>query len=139
VTRYLQPPHIADQTSHTKTRVDSLERRLGQKLPNPLPYEVTFSLPGVVTASESGRARHPRGGRLVSVDAHLQTSGSTDTILTLKKSGVSIGTLTIPASATYAFVIFDVLFSTLQEVLSVEVTSVGTGSEDLSVFCQFDQ
>jgi len=139
VTRDLQPPHIASQVSHTKTRVDSIERRLGQKIPNPLPYEATFSLPGVVTATESGRARHPRGGRLVSVDAHLQTAGSTDTVLTLKKSGVSIGTLTIAASATYAYRIFDVLFSALQEVLSVEVSTVGTGSEDLTVFAQFDQ
>jgi hypothetical protein len=139
VTRYLEPPHVADQLSDTKTRVDSIERRLGQKLPNPLPYEVTFSHPGVVTATESGRARHPRGGRLVSVDAHLQTAGSTDTVLTFKKSGVSIGALTIPAGATYAFVIFDVLFSTLQQVLSVEVTTVGTDAADLTVFCAFDQ
>lgn len=139
MSRYLEPPHIADQTSRTKTRIDSIERRLGPKIPNPLPYEVPFSLPGVVTASESGRARHPRGGRLVAVDAHLQTAGSTDTILTFKKSGVSIGTLTIPASATYADRIFDVLFTALQEVVSVEVSTVGTGSEDLTVFCRFDQ
>ena len=139
MTRYLEPPHIASQTSHTKTRVDSIERRLGQKIPNPLPYEVTFSHPGTVTATESGRARHPRGGRLVSVDAHLQTAGSTDTILTVKKSGVSVGTLTIPASATFADRIFDVLFSALQEVLTVDATTVGTGSADLTVFCQFDR
>lgn len=139
MTRYLEPPRITDQVSTTKTRVDSIERRLGQKVPTANPYEIGFSLPGAVTATESGRARHPRGGRLIIVDAHLQTTGSTDTVLAINQSGASVGTLTIVAGATYAETGLDVLFSARLQVLSIEVTSAGTDAEDLTVFCQFDQ
>lgn len=139
MSRYLEPPRVASQLSETKRRVDALERRLGQQIPNPLPYEVTFSHPGALTATESGRARHPRGGRLVIVDAHLLTAGSTDTVIAINQSGASVGSLTVPANATYAERSLDVLFSARQEVLTVETTSVGTGAEDLTVFCQFDR
>ena len=139
MTRYLEPPRITEQVSTTKTRVDSIERRLGQHVPNATPYEIGFSLPGTVTATESGRARHPRGGRLIIVDAHLQTAGSTDTVMTINQSGVSVGTLKIIAGATYAERALDVLFSARLEVLSIEVTSAGTDAEDLTVFCQFDR
>lgn len=139
MSRYLQPPRVTDQISETKTRVDSIERRLGQKVPPPTPYEIPFSLAGAVTVSESLRARHPRGGRLILVDAHLQTAGSTDTVLSVNKSGISVGTLTLPAGATYADVAFDVLFSARLETLSIAVTTAGTDAEDLSVFANFDQ
>jgi hypothetical protein len=139
VSRYLRTPQIADQLSGTKQRVDSLERRLGQTIPNPNPYEVTFSQPGAVQATESGRARHPWGGRLVSVDAHLGTAGSTGTVIAIKRSGISVGSLTIPSSSTFALRGFDSLFSAYQQVLTVEVTTAGTGAEDLTVFCVFDR
>jgi hypothetical protein len=125
--------------SNTKTRVDSLERRLGQPIPTPNPYEVPFSQPGAVQETESGRARHPRGGRLTTVDAHLGTAGSTDTVLSINQSGASVGTLTIPAGVTFALLGLDVLFSAYQETLTVEVTTAGTDAEDLTVFCVFDR
>ena len=138
MTRSLHRPNLSGQVGGTKQRVDSLERQLARRTPPVPPYEMAFSLPGLVYVSESGRARHPIGGRLIIVDAHLQTAGSTTTVLTFKKAGVSIGTLTLGASATNAERSFDEIFSARQEVLSVAVTTAGTDAEDLTVFCQFE-
>jgi len=138
MSRSLDRPQVGGQVGGTKQRVGSLERQLARRRPPVPPYEIPFSLPGLLYISESGKARHPIGGRLVTVDAHLSTAGSTDTELTVKQSGVSIGTLVIGAGNLSAERSFDVIFSARLQTLSVAVTTAGTDAEDLTVFCQFE-
>lgn len=139
MSRRLDRPRVGGQIGGTKQRVASLERELSKRQPTVPPFEVPFSLPGPVVVSDSGKARHPTGGRLLFVQAFLVTAGTGSTTVAVYRQGVSLGTLTLGAGSTSARRSFDSLFNAYMTALTVGVTVAGADAEDLTVFCQFDR
>lgn len=96
--------------------------------------EFVFAQSGPVTVSTSGRFKPRRSGRVVAVDAELEVAGTTATIVALRKNGVTVATLTIPAGANEATSNVSIPFTGPRaDYLNVAVTSAGTGAQAVTV------
>jgi hypothetical protein len=138
MTRSLVPPRNDEQISRTKSRVNDLERRLARPVRTPLGYIAKFSLHGGLYVSTSGVDAHPTGGRLVNVYGYLDTAGTTTTVVSLLKNGISFGLLKFPSGVVYNELVVSLDFSARKDEFQVSITSVGSGARSLSVFGQFD-
>ena len=138
MTGHLVPPRSGEQIGQTKSRVHDLERRLARGSTTPLGYVAKFSLHETLYVSTSGVDCHPTGGRLTLVYGHLDTAGTTTTVVELRKNGAAFGNLKFPSGVTYNELVVSTAFAARKDEFQVAITTAGTGAKTLSVFGQFD-
>lgn len=97
--------------------------------PTPIP---PFSLPGAVTISESGRYYPPSGASVSSLQASVDTPGTTNTTAAILVDGVIKGTVTIPAGESAATNTVAIQIPSGSHV-KASVTSAGSGATNLTV------
>lgn len=101
-------------------------------------YVVPFSFAGALTVSESPRYYPHAATRLVSVHASLATAGTSNTVITVKVNGTSIGTITLASGAHTGTADFYQGMTADLDYLTVAITTVGSGSPaDLVVQARF--
>lgn len=91
---------------------------------------VVIDFPGRVSVRSSDPWPAPGNVTLREVVVTLSTPGSTATVVTVYRAGVSVGTVTIAAGASTATGAFAVPFETDQQ-LAMAVTSAGSGAVGL--------
>lgn len=118
-------------------RVKRVERATA-KAERPQTEEIApFSAGGSVSVTASGdepQWRVRTGGQIVNVSAHLKTAGSSSTVVTFYRNGVSIGTVTLAASATDALAYLGSYRAKNGDLISARITTAGTGAKGLSAF-----
>jgi hypothetical protein len=94
---------------------------------------VIFTLAGAVTVSTSPKITPRHNATFTGVSLTLGTAGSTSTTLHVYKNGVSIGSVTVAASQTYAYAAFGSPVSLIARTdnYQVGVTAAGTGASDI--------
>jgi hypothetical protein len=97
--------------------------------PQPFSFEGTL-----VAVSASGRWSPRTPMSIGGAYCTLTTAGSTQTVVTLKRNGVSLGTVTIAASATSGSGTWTAAeFDGEDDYLTAEITTAGTSAKDLVV------
>lgn len=126
-------PTVSGEIAELKGRVDDLERILRKKGDGVGQTDPTFSYSGALAASASPLwvARYP--SRLITVVGILGTVGADETVVEVSKNGVVVATLTIAADQNFATTVCSVFFAAAQDLLRFEITSPGSGAEDLTV------
>ena len=133
------PPDLAVEISNIKRRLDAIERKLNG-LDDVFKPEIVFSYSGPLAVSISPTWTRRETGRMVEVHARLRVAGSTDTLIDIVKNGATILTVTILAgslSVRRPCNGNDFLFYADQDVLYDEITTVGSGAEDLTLMHRF--
>lgn len=103
-------------------------------------YVAKFSHYATLTASISTREIHPLGGYLTAVVAHLTTASTAGAVeLSIMKNSVEVGVLSIPVEEHFGIVEFDedVPMTALTDYIEIEITELGSGTANLSVFGLF--
>lgn len=119
-------------------RIAVLERRISARAASvDDSHEILFSYAGALAATTSPPVRVWRGGNLTVLAVTLGTAGSTSTVLTIEKNGTSVGTVTIPSSTTVYNGPVAARFSADGDVLTLTVTTVGTGAADMTATARF--
>lgn len=96
----------------------------------------TFSHAGVLTSAESPPWEPETSGSRLRIKFLLGTAGSTSSVLTVYVDGVSVGTVTLAAAATKGVETFDVAIAADSNLVTVAVTTLGTGAADATVQAQ---
>lgn len=131
MTRPQIPAEFRSFAETVKQRVTTLERRLNRAL-DELTDTTTFTLPGSVSVSESGRLPFLGGKTAKTIAATLSTPGSDATVVELRRSGDQVATLTIPAGSTDATIGVTVAFG-VSDWATVACTTAGGGATNLVV------
>lgn len=103
-------------------------------------YVAKFSHYDELTATTSTREIHPLGGYLTAIVAHLADPSSVGAVeLSIMKNSVEVGTLSILVGEYFGIVEFDedVPMTALTDYIEVEITDIGSGAGNLSVFGLF--
>ena len=132
------PPDLRRIFIDLQRRVGILERRVtspGASVDES--YERVFSYAGALTASTSPPIRVWRGGNLTVLAVTFGTAGSTATVLAVKRNGTTVGTVTVPASATAHNGDVSARFQPDSDILTLSITTVGTGVADMSAVARF--
>jgi len=120
------------------TRIGILERRITTAAASvDTSQEIVFSYAGALATGTSPPVRVWRGGNLVVVAVTFGTAGSTSTVLTVKRNGTSVGTVTIPSSTTAYNGNVVARFAADSDTLTLTVTTVGTGAADMTATARF--
>ena len=131
-------PDWASAISDLTRRIGVLERRVPTGPPAvDSSQEIIFSYTGTVAASTSPPVRVWRGGNLSVVAVTFATAGSTSTVLTVNKNGTAVGTVTVPASTTLYNGDVSARFIADVDVLTLTVTTAGTGAADMTATARF--
>jgi hypothetical protein len=100
--------------------------------------EIVFShagIPEVTTKSPPYLMRNSQ--RLSVVVFGVGTPGTTDSVVTLYRAGVSIGSVTLGAGGTFTKAPFDLVFSRDTDYAQVAATTLGSGARDWTVQLRF--
>lgn len=116
------PEHL----THLYERVARLERRRPR-------HSVPFSYAGAVAVSASTPWVPQEGGVLTEARALLGTAGSSSTVVTVYVNGSSVGTVTLTSGQTNESTALSEALVADTDVVTVGVTTAGTGAEDLTV------
>lgn len=96
-------------------------------------YVVQWSYSGALTAGAVSTPYRPKNDqRLTEVIVWLGTAGSSNTVVTVKVNGSSVGTVTLASGDTQKSVTFETKLLSRTDVLTMELTTAGTGAADLS-------
>lgn len=138
MTKGLLPPEIEREIAKLKKRVSDLERVLGEVISGARDHGLPFVIPGAVYVEESPPWTPRFATRAVEVIALLGTAGSTSTAIEVRKNGNPLGAgLTLAAGETVKRFTISSPFAPDQDLLTVAVTSAGTGALDLDVIVRF--
>lgn len=119
-------------------RISILERRVkGASASVDSSHEIIFSHPGALAAGTSPPVRVWRGGNIAVLAVTLGTAGSTSTVLTVKRNGTSVGTVTVPAGWGSYNGEVSARFVADSDTLTLTVTTVGTGAADMTAAARF--
>ena len=126
-------------------RLYDLERAVKANASSSRPVEepelIVFSQGGdataVSTSEVSGRYYPLRRGKLAFVLCTLTTAGSSSTVVSIKKNGSEITTVTLASSDTFEAKTLATTFSVGVDYLTVAATTAGTGAEGLTVQARF--
>lgn len=120
------------------SRVGVLERRVTARAASvDTSQEIIFSYAGALATGTSPPVRVWQGGNLAVIAVTFGTAGSTSTVLTVKKNGTSVGTVTVPSSTTLYNGAVTARFAADVDVLTLTVTTVGTGAADMTATARF--
>ena len=97
------------------------------------PERQTFSHAGTPTAGPSGPWYPEGSGTGLFVRASLGTAGSTSTVVTIYRNGVSIGSVTLVAGDLTEVATFAMAIVGNTTIITVGAPTVGTGASDLVV------
>lgn len=100
-------------------------------------YEIFFSMAGAVSTGSFGPAVARYSSTLVEVQCLLTVSGSTSTVVSIRKNGTEIGTVTLAAGETTHTTAFSTAFVSKTDVLTAAVTTAGTSASTLTVIARF--
>ncbi len=93
--------------------------------------EIAIGFGGGLVVISSGRYYAPVTGTTVTVNCNVGTTGTSNTVWTIKKNGVAIGTVTAgPGVNKPAAVVFTTAFTLDTDYFTAEITTVGTGAAD---------
>jgi hypothetical protein len=120
-------------------RLHELEtrRQSAQQKPASEDELIVFSHAGALATSTSGPYVPLRKGRLFYVLCVLGTAGSSSTVVSIKKNGSEITTVTLASSDTIEAKNLSTSFAVGADKLTIGITTVGTGAADLTVECRF--
>lgn len=125
------PPNLESVIRGVNRRLDELERRLRAQ-PTQFSPETIHSWWGPLEIAISGVSTRRDPAQLVTIDAHLDVAGTTDTTVEVLKNGDVIATVVIPATLLTVNVPCSVRFDT-GDRLQDRVTVVGSGATSLTV------
>jgi hypothetical protein len=125
---------FGDDWQHKLALLDDRDRQLEDNILRP---EITASYPGAITASISPPWQSKRGKTLVEFHVLLNTAGSGNTVIELQKNGTAVSTLTLGSSVTDKRVSLNVPWLNYKDVLNFEITTAGSGAEDLTAIARF--
>lgn len=132
-------PDIRRMIGDLARRIGILERRVStgaSATGSPVNNDIIFSYAGELAATESPPVKLRYGGFLSTVSVALGTTGSTDTVLEVKRNGSTIATITVPSStADYGAAVGARTFG--EDRISIEITSAGTGAADMTASARF--
>lgn len=128
------PHDQAAQTAALARRLEDLER------PSRVPgregaiEELRFSQSGAVAVMTSGPDEARMTGQLIAVICRLGTAGTSNTVVTVYRNGTSIGTVTLASGALrVAAYLGNYRIAAETDVMTVGITTAGTGAKDLTV------
>lgn len=133
MSQQLLPPDIRRLIASLEQRVSALERRLQFNVTSADPDEIIFTLPGTLSASESPPVRIRNGAQLTSVVVNLGTAGTSTTTVQLRRSGVSVVSVSLTSGSTLMKVPASVRFGADQELMTAAITAVGAGARNLTL------
>ena len=99
-----------------------------RRIPDPVP----FSYAGALAATESTPWSPHRDSKVYGVRALLGTAGSSNTVVHINVNGSSVGSVTLGSGVTDNDAAFTADVAAT-DLVTAEVTSAGTGAEDLTV------
>lgn len=101
----------------------------------PTTRELVFYMGGTLSASSSGRYYPQRSGRATALVASLGVAGAAPVVFELRKNGVAVATVTIPAGSNgpVAVSLGATFLGPNVDYLSCAVTSAGGGAAELDV------
>lgn len=113
-------------------RISNLEKRPQPTPMRPQPLWQVFNLTGPLLVSTSDPWTVPTSRMLSQVTVDLTASGSTATVVTVYRDGVSVGTITVSAYATTHTEILVVPYKA-GSVISAGVTTAGTDAQGIVI------
>lgn len=117
-------------TAITRKSVDRLDRQM-RRIPR---HSVPFSYAGALAVSTSGPWVPQENCTITEVRVLLGTAGTSNTVVTVYVGGVSIGTVTLGSGVTNNSASFSEPLTADTDVVTVGVTTLGSGSPaDLTV------
>lgn len=142
MTRPVRVPTSKSEVDELKRRVYDLERivKAGNRTTpqgEPTVETIPFAQFGDVTLTDAGDSTAWRvrvGGKIREIYASLSTAGSSSTVVTAYKNGVSIGTVTLASSDTTETDTITTVSVGPGDKITVRVTTAGTGAKGLSGF-----
>lgn len=141
MTRPVRLPTPRSEVDDLKRRVFDLERRTGVSSSDTRPEATVetaqWSQYGTVTlttAADATAHRVRKGGTIREIYGSLSTAGSSSTVVTVYKNGVSIGTVTLASSDATETDTITAVSVAPGDKLTARVTTAGTGAAGLSVF-----
>lgn len=137
MTRTYTPPDFRRMIDNLRQRVERLERRQRTTAETDSSHEIIFSYAGPLTATESPPVRVRRGGSLSVLAVTMATAGSTGTVIDVLRNGAVAATVTVPASTETYNAAVGARFVADIDVLSLEITSVGTGAAEMTAEARF--
>jgi hypothetical protein len=100
---------------------------------------LTFSPSGfggnVVVTDQSSPGWFPGGATVLHLEVRMNTAGSTSTVVTFYKNGISFQTVTLLSGETAKEVAVNVAFANNDE-LTCRVTTAGTGAKGLTAYAK---
>jgi hypothetical protein len=133
----LPAPDLRRILGAIERRVTILERRVDPRAAIvDGSFEITFSFAGALTVLASPPKRIWKGGNLSFLAVALGTAGSTSTVLTVKRNGTVVATVTVPSSTTAHNGEVSARFVP-DDVLVVSVTTAGTGAANMTCDARF--
>lgn len=109
-------------------------RRLDRQMRRRVRHSVPFSYAGALAASTSGPWVPQDDVTIAEVRALLGTAGTSNTVVTVYVNGVSVGTVTLGSGVTNNSASFSEPLTANTDVVTVGITTVGSGSPaDLTV------
>lgn len=135
VRRRDEPDRIHDH----EDRIRALERRIREEESSAAvdtSLEILWAVDGAITTGVSNRYYFESAQTMSAFRVTLATTGSTATILELRKNGVAITTVTLAASTTTTRVAASATFAS-GDYYTIAITTAGTGAEDLQTQTEF--
>lgn len=134
----LLTPDIRRIIGALERRLGVLERRItGAGAVTDESHSVFFSYAGPLAATVSPPARVWRGGILTVLAVTLETAGSTATVIDIVRNGTAVATVTVPASTETYNGQVSARFVADVDVLALEITTVGTGANNMTAEARF--
>ena len=118
-------------------RLERLERKTKSPERSKQEEIVPFSYSGAITLTPAGE--RPRwnvrtGGQVVSASLHLDTAGSSSTVMTFYLNSTTMGTITLASSDTDEEAYLGDYRAKPGDKISARITTAGTGAKGLSAF-----
>jgi hypothetical protein len=137
----LLPPDVrrlSKLLGEIERRLERLERRItGRAASVDQSHAIVFSFAGALSAATSPPIRVWRGGILSVLAVSLGTAGSTATVLAVKRNGITVGTVTVPAGWSVYNAELSARFSADSDALALAVITAGTGAAEMTAEARF--
>lgn len=95
--------------------------------------EIVTGFSGPLAAASSGRYYAPKTGTTVTATCSLTTAGTSNTVFTVKKNGVSIGTVTLGSGVNKLGSVIATPFTLDTDYFTVELTTAGAGAAGATI------
>lgn len=119
-------------------RIGILERRVSTVTPHVADVtEIIFSFAGDLTATTSPPIRVPQAGILGELAVTLGTAGSSTTTILVERNGTTVGTVAVLSGVTAYDGPINARFAADSDVLTLTVSSAGTGAADMTAAARF--